>query len=170
MILRTLGAVILCLGSTCLGFSAAGSVRKSARTLQQLKRSLEMMRCEVSYTLTPAAKICEILCAGSEGEVRRFYRRLAEIYKGSYPTKEDWARELTASTLHSLPQQTADAMAELVSSFGRFGAEEQLRLIDVTLRKTEDELLRLDSQKQQRCKCYEMLGICTGLAAAILVL
>lgn len=170
MTLRLIGALVICLGSSCLGFSAAGSVKRSAKTLRQLKQALEMMRCEVSYTLTPIARICEIICSSSEGEVRCLFEKLTDVYSRPLPENEDWAKKLTASCLKSIPAQPQDAMTELISSFGRFGAAEQLRLIDLTLEKLCAAAEQQEAEKQQRCRCYQSLGICTGLAVAILVL
>lgn len=170
MNIRFIGALILCIGSSCLGFSAAGTVRRRVKTLQSLKLSLEMMRCEVSYTLTPIGKICDILCKSTEGDVRTLYHRLAAVFSAPYPAKDDWAGELVHSTLRGIPEETAEALTELLSSFGRFGVNEQLRLIDLTAEKVSAALAQTETEKKQRCRCYQTLGICTGLAIMILVL
>lgn len=167
---RLIGALILCIGSSYLGFSAAGTVRRRGRLLQNLKLSLEMMRCEVSYTLTPIGKICDILAKSAEGEVRTLYIRLAKVFSAPYPEQDNWAEELVHSTLRGIPEEPANAMIELLTSFGRFGVKEQLRLIDLTAEKVTAALEQTESEKKQRCKCYQTLGICTGLAIAILVL
>lgn len=170
MTIRMLGAIVLCLGASGIGFSASRTVRRTVKTMQQLKLALEMMRCEISYTLTPIARICRIAASGSEGEVHILFERLAAVFSGTYPEQDGWAKELIAATLHSVPPEVAETMAELIASFGRFGVSEQLRLIDLTLEKVQAALAQLDTDKKQRCRCYETLGICAGLAIAVLVL
>lgn len=169
MYLRIIGALTLCVGSSVFGFSAAGAIKRSIKTLRQLIVSLEIMRCEVSYTLTPIAKICQIISKSCRGEVALFYEKLMGIYSGNYPEQDNWASTLLQDTLRNIPQDALDAMTELISSFGKFGVTEQLRMIDLTAEKLNASLDKINSEKMQRCKCYETLGICTGLAIAVLI-
>lgn len=170
MFIRLIGAGILCLGSVYVGFSAAGSVRKTAKDLQQLKLALEMMRCEVSYALTPIGTVCEIVSRSCTGEIRQFFELARTKYVSSETVTEHWVSETVGRTLHRLPNTVREAITELFTSFGRFGADEQLRLIDLTIEKTEAAIKEVDADRAQRCKCYRTLGICTGLAVAVLVL
>lgn len=170
MIFRLIGALVLCLGASGLGFSAAGSVRANVKTLQQLKLALEMMRCEISYTLTPASRICRIIQNSSRGDVKTLFEQLEAIYTSGVAKDGMWAEGLVHRTLHNVPAEVADAITELLCGFGQFGANEQLRLIDLNAAKVDAALARMEAEKKQRCRCYETLGICTGLAIAVLVL
>lgn len=170
MITRLIGAGILCLGSVYVGFSAAGSVHKTVKDLQQLKLALEMMRCEISYALTPIGTVCEIISRSCTGDVRQFFTLAQENLSSSYSNREQWVSQTVSKTLRRLPKQVQDAITELFVSFGRFGAAEQVRLIDLTAEKVDAAIIEINADRAQRCKCYRTLGICTGLAVAVLVL
>ncbi len=170
MYLRLIGAGILCLGSVYVGFSAAGSVRKTVKDLQQLKLALEMMRCEVSYARTPIGSVCEIIARSCSGNVQQFFNLARENYANQNTSPEQWVSEAVSRYFRRLPLNVQDAVTELLSTFGRFGVPEQLRLIDMTAEKTEAEIQAANADRAQRCKCYRTLGICTGLAVAVLVL
>lgn len=170
MTLRIIGALVLCLGSSVVGFTASGNVRKTVKMLQDLKLSLEMMRCEISFTLTPASKICELLSCSSNGAVKTLYEKLADYYATGYHLHRVTTDCIVRQVLRNVPPEVECAMSDLAESFGRFGVQEQLRLIDMTVHKVTAALTKLDAEKKQRCRCYETLGICTGLAIAVLVL
>lgn len=167
--IRLIGAAVMFLGSTYIGFSAASRVRSGLKTLRQLRHSLELMRCEISYTQTPAVKLCGILSKSSDGAVRSFYEAFAEQLpecSGNTAVCE----ALVQKYLPSMPQEVTLAMTQLLSSFGRFGEDEQLQLIDAAYEKICTSIENISAEKQQRCKCYRTLGVCTGLAIAVLVL
>lgn len=164
--MRMMGALVMFLGTSCFGFTAALHVRKEVKILQQLKQSLEIMRCEISYTMTPFGKLCELLCRSTQGEVRDFYAQL----KTSTETGEENPSKLVRQHFPMLSEMTAEALCALTGSFGRFGVTEQLRLVDASIMQVEQELAGISEERQHRAKCYRTLGVCTGLAIAILVL
>ncbi len=167
---RLIGAGILFLSSVYVGFSAASSVRKTAKDLQQLKLALEMIRCEVSYAHTPIGTVCNIISRSAAGDVGRFFRLAYENYAKTDTLPEQWVPSLISSCFQKLPISVQEAMAELLASFGKFGTQEQLRLIDLTAEKVDTALAEVNENRAQRCKCYRTLGVCTGLAVAVLVL
>lgn len=170
MMIRIVGASLLCLASVYIGFSAAGTVRKTAKELQRLKLALEMMHCEVSYALTPLGRVCEIISDACGGDVGRFFYQVQKNLAQSNDKPQDWVAQTVCKFLPSLPKQVQDALTELLSSFGRFGVHEQLRMIDLAAQKVDAAISDIDADRAQRCKCYRTLGICTGIAVAVLVL
>ena len=62
------------------------------------------------------------------------------------------------------------ALLELLGSFGRYDLQGQLALIALTQTRIRDEQLWLDQDRRNRCRLYETLGVCTGLALMILVI
>lgn len=165
--IRILGAVILFCSSAYIGSSAALRIRREVRTLQQLRQSMEILRCEVSYTHTTFGKLCEILITSTTGEVRSFYAALKQRLEEGQSSA---AAQLTQKYFPFLSPAAAQTVRELFSSFGRFDAQSQLRLIDEAEQCLVQELTAVTEEKHQRAKCYRTLGICTGLAIAILVL
>lgn len=169
MMLRLAGAGLLCLGSVSVGFSAAAAVRKGAKELQQLKLALEMMHCEVSYALKPIGAVCEIISRSCTGDVAKCFTSVRSLYAQTYSQPEKRVAQTVAVSMKRVPKSVRDSLTELLTSFGKFGASEQLRMIDLTTEKVDAAISQVNAEQAQRCKCYRTLGICTGLAAAVLV-
>lgn len=53
---------------------------------------------------------------------------------------------------------------------GRFDLESQLAAIERAKGSITSVLLQLQAQKRARCRSYETIGICAGLALAVILL
>lgn len=161
-------ALVFCT-ATWTGFSAAAKVRQTLFQLRQLKLSLEVMRCEIAYRLTPIRKLSGLLAESCKGELSRFYTLLGEgLLHGDEVTKAAEAAKRRCRAL-CLPPEIAQSMDELFACFGSYDYSGQLRLIELTQSRVEAAEAQLASEKKSRCRCYEVLGVCTGLALVILV-
>lgn len=167
--LKLCGMALILGTSVWTGFGAAARVRKTAAQLDQLRRSLEIMRCEIACRLTPIRKLCRMLSEACTGELSRFYARMGErLQQGdSVVNAAAEARRVCRGLL--LPPQITLTMDELFSSFGSYDYEAQLRLIDLAAERTAAAQKRLEEGKRDRCRSYEILGICAGIAIVILV-
>ena len=62
------------------------------------------------------------------------------------------------------------ALYGLAQALGRFELESQLAAIERTKGHITSVLLQVQAQKRARCRSYETLGICAGLALAVILL
>ena len=163
------GLVLIVGASAWTGFGAAAGVRQSVRQLQELKRSLELMRCEISCHLTPICTLSGTLATSCRGELSRFYRTLQlQLEEGQNVSQAAQAAMRQCRGLR-LPVQVVQGLNALFDSFGGYDSAGQLGLIELTQKQVEAAMTQLEAEKNSRCRCYEVLGICTGLALAILV-
>lgn len=166
--LKLMGLTLIFGTSVWTGFGAAARVRRTVSQLDQLKLSLEVMRCEIACRLTPIRKLAGLLSNACKGEVSRYYARMAEhLLHGE--TVAEAAAQAGQSAALLLPEQVRQTMDELFASFGSYDYDGQLRLIDLAAERTNAALQRLEAEKRSRCRSYEILGVCAGLSAAILV-
>ena len=165
---RILGAALVFGASTWTGFRAAASVRKTGKQLAQLRLSLELMRCEIACRLTPARKLAGILKGACQGEISRFYAHLEDgLLQGlSMP---DAAQAAKKSCRLLLPPPVEQSMDALFAGFGGYDAKAQLRQIELTQLELASAIETIEREQKSRCRCYEILGACTGLSLAILV-
>lgn len=161
------GMALIFGASTWTGFQAAASVRKCCRQLQQLRLSLELMRCEISCRRTPIRQLTQLLASSCKGEVSGFYACLADGLADGKSVAEAAAQARGRCRL-CLPPEASQSLDGLFGSFGGYDAEAQLRLIELAQTKVAAALEELTREQKSRCRCYELLGACTGLSLAIL--
>ena len=169
MNLKLIGMTLIVSAASWVGFGAAAGIRKSVRQLTQLKLCLELMRCEIECRLTPFRKLCTLLSASGRGEISRFFSILGtETDRGRSTSEAADAAFREIKTLQ-LPLAVRERLRELLASFGSFDVNGQLRMIELTQAQVEQALTALAAEKHSRCRCYRILGLCSGLALAILV-
>lgn len=165
---RIVGAALVFGASTWTGFQAAASVRKMRRQLAQLRLSLELMRCEISCRLTPARKLAGILKGACQGEISHYYANLEDgLLRGL--SMQEAAQAAKKGCRLMLPPPVAQSMDALFAGFGGYDAKAQLRQIELTQLELASAIETLEREEKSRCRCYEILGACTGLSLAILV-
>ena len=79
-------------------------------------------------------------------------------------------RGFQASSNFAPGQDAAQALYGLSMGLGRFDLESQLAAIERAKGSITSVLLQLQAQKRARCRSYETIGICAGLALAVILL
>ena len=128
----------------------------------------QRMRCEIACRLTPLRKLTRQLADACSGELSRFYRLLGErLHRGEEIPE---AARAAAKACHlDFPKEVQHSLDELFDTFGKCDYLGQLRLIKFTQTQVAAALEQLTAEKKNRCRCYELLGVCAGFALAILV-
>ena len=170
--LRILGALCILIGAGAAGFGFAASVRRQARQLGELCAALEAMRCEIEYRMTPLPQLLEQMaqtCATPVGELLLHWSRMLSDGDGatvSYALRR--AMELVRGL--ELPPQAVQELTSLSVRMGRFDAAGQARSVALAADRLRLMLAELEAGKRARCRSYRTIGICAGLALAVILL
>ena len=143
--IRMIGAALVVLSSGAVGFGFARAVKLQCAQLEGLLWALDTMQSEMSARLTPLAQLFSGLSACRQKDVAAFFAEAG--------------RALSAQPLYGLSL-----------NLGRFDLESQLAAIERTKASVTAALLALQGQKRARCRSYETIGICAGLALAVMLL
>ncbi|MGM9548811.1 MAG: stage III sporulation protein AB [Faecousia sp.] len=167
---RWMGAVLVIIGCGGFGFSIAAGYKREEGTLRQLIRVLNYMEWELQYRLTPLPELCRQAGKETKGALRDVFLNLAEELE--WQTSPDAASCMTAALKrsHDLPRHTRDFLKQLGRTLGRFdlpGQKQGLEEVRVACRM---ELEALAKNREVRLRSYGTLGLCAGVALAILFL
>ena len=144
--LRVLGGALVLLASGSFGITAGVRYYRAARHLQAFCRAIELLRCEINYSLQPLPEVCALVADRDRAA----------------------AAALEAARGLQLPQDAVMAVLELCSALGRYDLDGENRMLDLTAKRLQAALARCEAEKRPRAKCYAALGLCTGLALLIL--
>ena len=155
-------------GCAGFGFSLAAEHKRREGRLFQLIRALERMECELQYMLTPLPELCRSAADASSGIIRRVFLAYAgELEERTMPDAASCMQAVVSDS--GIPSQLLRyLLVQLGLSLGRFDLQGQLRGLEAVRRQCEMELERLSQGRNERLRCYKTLGICAGLALAIL--
>lgn len=171
-LLKLLG-VLLVVGSTsAVGFSTAASVRRQSRQLRELIDRLREMKGEIAYRLTPLPELLLQQAEACRTEVRAFFQRFAELLCERTPRSvaSAGAMALERTKGLALEAQTLEEVRSLCQSLGKLDLEGQLQSLELTADRLERQFAALEAGKRARCRSYQTIGVCAGLAAAVILL
>ena len=168
MTIRIIGALLIVVGCSGVGFLASAMYKKEVAALKTFLESLDMMESELRYRKTPLPELCRYIAAVQNGSVKAFYLSLArEFQQLSQPDAEACVAMALEKT-SQMPQQTKDMVQMLGHSLGKFDVEGQIIGIQSVRSEAQLRLSRLCADQEQRLKSYRTLGVCAGAARAIL--
>lgn len=171
-VIRMVGMLLIFTGASAIGFGAAFRVRQTAVQLQQLYDALEMMQCELNYTLTPLPALCGVVAKTGKGVIGTLFANLGAALSGEQPQNPAQAmRQAIAQTTRlSLPEEILFSLLELGDTLGKFDLEGQISMLRLTQRRIRTCLDTCERERTHRCRSYAALGICTGAALIILMI
>ena len=122
--------------------------------------------------LTPLPQLFSALSACRQKDVALFFEaagRALSVPPGC-TVPVSFKRGFQASSNFAPGQEAAQALYGLSLGLGRFDLESQLAAIERAKGSITSVLLQLQAQKRARCRSYETIGICAGLALAVILL
>jgi len=165
------GMACIVLASSCVGFGFARSVRRQAAQLAQLITALEFMKSEIQYRMTPLPELFGQLARSPEPAVGGMFARCAGILRANRtsPPAAAFKRAMEEEKRLVLSPESRQTLTALGMALGRFDVEGQCRSIELAQRRLQAESDALEEKKRARCRSYETIGVCAGLAIAVIL-
>ena len=168
MNLQLIGGILIIAGCGGVGFGMALNYKREEAALEKLYKALEFMNCELAYRLTPLPELCRKVGSFSQGRVGQVFSDLAEELDRQISPNVSCCMEAVLEKIHDLPGKTRSALLELGRTLGCFDLEGQVSGITLVKELCEKEMESLATNRTQRIRCYQTLGLCAGAALAIL--
>lgn len=170
--LKTIGILLVVLGASGAGFSMALSVQRNVTVTQQLISSLEQMKNEMLYRKTPLPELMRVLSVTSKGPAAVFFCKVADdlFLRQEASVFAIVKKNLALMSATAFSPSVRHVLMNLGSGLGKYDLEGQTRAIDLALTRLRDILEQSMLEQRGRAKSYCTLGVCAGLAIAIMML
>lgn len=167
---RWIGAILVIVGCGGFGFGIAASQRREMQQLRQLRKMIAYMECQLQFSLAPLPELCRMAAGEGGGKLKRLFLTLArELEEQRYPDVNSCM--LCAIRKNApLPDSVTKILKQLGHTLGTFDLPGQLKAFASAERECEREGNVLETNKEQRLRSYQTLGLCAGAALAILLL
>ena len=166
---KWIGAILIVTSCTGCGFSIAAGKRNEEKILFQLLHVLQLMDSELRYRLTPLPELCHMAAKETKGCLRSIFANLHfELCRQKLPDAGScMAKAIEKSGV--LPSRIRRILSLLGSSLGRYDLEGQLQGLGSVRGRVEAALESIRKNREERLRSYQTLGICAGLALAIVL-
>ncbi len=169
MIIRLIGAALVVAACGGFGLYLAREYRREEAVLQQLLCAFSYMEAELACRVTPLPELCMETAALTKGVVSQIFFQLSQnLQQQSQPDAGACLQDVLQQT-GNLPASANKLFSQLGTTLGRFDYAGQMQELAAVKQSCSNELQRLTSQKEIRIRNYQTLGICAGVALAILL-
>ncbi|TWI55960.1 stage III sporulation protein SpoIIIAB [Halalkalibacter nanhaiisediminis] len=170
--MKLIGAVIIILATTWVGFEWAKRLSERPRQLRQLKVAIQSLEAEMMYGLTPLAEASNHISKQLPKPISflfaQFSDRLLNKQETAYEAWEESIREVWQHT--SLLDSEREVMMQFGSTLGQHDREQQQKQIKLTLAHLEREEQEAKDRQNRYERMIKSLGFLTGLLIVILML
>ena len=168
--LKLIGLSLILAASGAVGAGLAGTVRRQQAQTLALIDALLRIRHELQYRLTPLPEIFAALGGSRNREIAEFFSRLAALLSSAQTCTVGYACRQAQTRGLSLSSAARGTILSLFDSLGRYDLEGSVQALDLALSRLREEVKALQNSAAARCRTYLTLGVCTGLAAAVILI
>ena len=168
--LKLIGLSLILAASGAVGAGLAGTVRRQQAQTLALIDALLRIRHELQYRLTPLPEIFAALGGSRNREIAEFFSRLAALLSSAQTCTVGYACRQALARGLSLSSAARGTILSLFDSLGRYDLEGSVQALDLALSRLREEVKALQNSAAARCRTYLTLGVCTGLAAAVILI
>ena len=169
--IKILGAALIVMAASGAGLSMAHSVRHEERCLEQLTRVLEMMLCEIPGRLSSVQELFVRAQECVSGVLKAFFQFCAQQTLAQSEPEISCIMDLALDRYEErLPTPCIVLLRQMGQVLGAYDAQEQVEVLSALSERAASALTNLRAGKADRCRSYEVLGVCAGCALAIILL
>lgn len=166
--MRTIGIVCIILSSGIVGIRVSGALKDRCLLLQDLIRLLRQMEHEISLYGTPVPQLFALMAASASGELEQIFSTAAhEMEREHWMTPYQAMEKAFSNTSDTV---LSSVLLPLCRQLGRYDRDAQMAGITASIQEAEAALRTMEQERSMKSKTYQTLGICTGLAASVLLL
>ncbi|MBQ4566094.1 MAG: stage III sporulation protein AB [Oscillospiraceae bacterium] len=166
--IKLLGTILVLCSAVGFGLTKGLGFLHQLQTVKAFSASLEILKCEMNYTLSPLPKLCKTVSGRTRGACARFFASYGQLLEEGIPRNLAARKLLGDERKLSLPRDARMALLELFESIGAYELDGENRLLRVTAQRLHSSMENLEKEKKPLAKSYAALGLCTGLALVIL--
>ena len=167
---KLIGALLVIVGCGGFGFLIAAGVKREERHLRELLEAMEFMTSELKYRMTSLPDLIYKASTYTSGALWQVFSALdRELTTQIAPNAEACLKAAMEKT-EGVPVLTGKVLRMLGRSLGKFDLAGQISGINFVKEACRENLERLAKDRKERLRSYRTLGVCAGIALAILLL
>lgn len=170
--MKIIGAILIIMATTWVGFEFARQLSERPRQLRQLKVALQSLESEIMYGLTPLAEASEHIAKQIPKPISYFFLSFSEaLKKGGASVHSAWEYSLKETWhLTALRNGELEVISQFGATLGQHDREHQQKQIRLTLTHLEREEGDAIEAQNRYEKMSKSLGFLTGILIVILMM
>lgn len=173
MIIKYIGALLIIISSSAIGFRLSSDLELRIEELSILKKMALMLRGEIKYTSTPLFEAFSIIGNRIKSPYKEFLletaKELEELNGTSFTSiwEKMKKKHLEKTKLYD---KDLDRLINLGENLGYLDKEMQIGTIELYLEQLEQETIEAKNNLVKNSRLYQCLGVASGILITILIL
>lgn len=166
--MKLMGVIFVVTSAGAMGVGISRSLHRRCVLLRQLLQALQLMRNEIAFCGTPLPKVFALMAVACEGPLEQIFSETAKrMDRQHWLTPQQAIKDALSEEKDAF---YAPVLLELTFQLGKYDLTAQISAVETARSRTEEMLLKLEQEKSKKSGTYEMLGVCAGIAVAILLI
>jgi stage III sporulation protein AB len=168
---KLIGAMCVIASCAAVGLSSVFKLRRHAKTLAVVRRSLGTIRAELTTRLTPLPELFARLATDADEPFRTFAATLTRSMNrlGEVRFSELWVEAVDASNLGLLPDELA-VLRDLGRVLGRYELDEQRAYLQYAEERISEFTLRAEHRRDADSKPRAAVAVACGVILTLIML
>lgn len=171
--LKSVGAIMVILSSTAIGFYFSSLLKTRIQELSDLRKTLFILRGDIQYGNTPLPEALQSIARRDKSDLQPFYMqvstKLSRLEGESF--QEIWSSGVKQClTETALSNEDKLELNRLGDNLGHLDREMQVRTIDLYLEILKREIDEATKTMKEKTKLYNTLGVLAGLFITIVMI
>ncbi|MFC0470994.1 stage III sporulation protein SpoIIIAB [Halalkalibacter kiskunsagensis] len=170
--MKLIGAVIIILATTWIGFECAKRLSERPKQLRQLKVAIQSLEAEIMYGLTPLAEASKHIAKQMPKPVSYLFENFSyRLINRQETAFEAWEESVNETWNHTaMLDSEREVMMQFGSTLGQHDREQQQKQIKLTLSHLEREEQEAKDRQYKYERMIKSLGFLTGILIVILMI
>ena len=166
---KWIGAALIVLGCGGFGFLVAAASKREEKHLRELMEAIEFMIAELKYRMTPLPELISRAAEYTTGTLWQVFSALDRELVGQIAPNAEACMRAALSKTDAVPVLTGNMLRLFCRSLGKFDLNGQISGLTLVKEACKENLNKLSKDRTERLRSYRTLGICAGIALAILL-
>lgn len=163
------GAAVVAVSCSVLGFRIAWEYSHRAGMLRAFLTALTYMQNRLAFDCCPLPELVKGAADSAMGPVSRVLRAFSENLSLRAAQEIPGCMKLALESCPIADDAVRHCLILLGANLGRFHCEGQQQSLKSLQISVENRLHQMEQEGPQRVRCYRTLGICGGIALAVLL-
>ncbi|MBM7633657.1 stage III sporulation protein SpoIIIAB [Geomicrobium sediminis] len=170
--MRWIGAIILLVGMTAIGFEWARRLSQRSKQIRELTTALQHFEAEVMYGHTPLIHVANRISSTVSSPLSQFFKDFGtRLKEGNHDVQSAWQESIAINwDKTAMKIKEKEALLQFGQTLGQHGRYEQQKYIQLTLTHLRAEEINAREEQLRYERMAKSLGFLGGLLAIIVMI
>ena len=170
--MKLAGILLVIVSAGSVGLQLAFAMKTRYRMLRQLLSAVEILKNEIVVCATPLPQAFAMMASSLNGSMGKVFSGIAhEMNKRRWMTVSAAMEQAISGELSlKREEELCDLFRAMAAGLGKYDKDSQISTLDITINRVKKMIDQAEQERSVKSKTYELLGFCTGLSIAILLI